>query len=83
MPFDTRRGSILVRSDSAGPLEMLAREVYWFAKWFREIGPERDVVSVIDPDFIFVRPLTTRLDGAKDTAALGECRRGSGKGPGW
>lgn len=37
-------------------------KVYGLRSWFREVGPERDVVTFIDPDFIFVRPLTARID---------------------
>mmetsp|Transcript_84438 Transcript_84438/g.235179 ORF Transcript_84438/g.235179 Transcript_84438/m.235179 type:complete len:449 (-) Transcript_84438:96-1442(-) len=37
--------------------------------WFREVGPERDVLAVIDPDFVFLKPLTPAVEGSQ--AALG------------
>jgi len=39
------------------------------AAWFREVGPERDVLAVIDPDFLFLKPLTATVEGA--SSALG------------
>jgi len=38
--------------------------------WFRSAGPEADIVAVVDPDFIFVKPLTATLEGAQE-APLG------------
>mmetsp|Transcript_23713 Transcript_23713/g.68197 ORF Transcript_23713/g.68197 Transcript_23713/m.68197 type:complete len:453 (+) Transcript_23713:58-1416(+) len=40
-------------------------KVYGFEAWFRKVGPDRDVVAIIDPDFIFLRPLTAMLNDAK------------------
>mmetsp|Transcript_72679 Transcript_72679/g.210396 ORF Transcript_72679/g.210396 Transcript_72679/m.210396 type:complete len:449 (-) Transcript_72679:56-1402(-) len=37
---------------------------YGVHSWFRTAGPQRDVVAVIDPDFLFVKPLTAKIDGA-------------------
>jgi len=37
--------------------------------WFHEAGPERDIVAVMDPDFVFLRPLTADLDGASSAMA--------------
>mmetsp|Transcript_114922 Transcript_114922/g.297862 ORF Transcript_114922/g.297862 Transcript_114922/m.297862 type:complete len:477 (+) Transcript_114922:88-1518(+) len=36
---------------------------YGVKSWYRSAGPERDVVAVLDPDFVFMRPLTPELDG--------------------
>jgi hypothetical protein len=33
--------------------------------WYTNLGPERDIVAVVDPDFIFVTPLTAKLDTSK------------------
>lgn len=40
-----------------------------FAAWFRQVGPERDDVAAIDPDFIFLKPSTAAVEGSG--AALG------------
>jgi len=36
------------------------------AAWFREVGTDRDIVACVDPDFVFVRPLTPTMDGADE-----------------
>jgi hypothetical protein len=33
--------------------------------WYNNGGPERDIVAVVDPDFVFVTPLTAKLDTSK------------------
>lgn len=37
--------------------------------WFRKGGPKRDIVAVVDPDFLFLKPLTATMSGASE--ALG------------
>jgi len=51
------------------------KKSHWLSKpygvksWYRNVGPERDVMAVLDPDFIFLRPLTAELDGGQTALA--------------
>ncbi|CAK0908264.1 unnamed protein product [Prorocentrum cordatum] len=35
-----------------------------FYQWYSKAGPSRDVLALVDPDFVFLRPLTAKLDTA-------------------
>jgi len=42
---------------------------FGISAWLKESGAKRDIVAVVDPDFIFVRPLTAAIDSSQQ--ALG------------
>jgi len=48
--------------------------------WYHSVGPERDVVAVLDPDFVFLRPLTADLDGSTAIEWEGEIPKRVQKG---
>jgi len=35
---------------------------FGFQQWYNTSGPKRDVVALLDPDFVFVTPLTAKLN---------------------